>query len=142
MVTCGIPKGSCLGPLLFLIYVSDLPFVVKNSKPGLYADDTGLTASNSDLQTLQDLIKEDLSEINTWLCTNKLSLNVFKTKCMILASKATLAKIDQNPKILIQNKEIKRVDIADYLSITINESLDWKSRSTIFVQKSHQRSSL
>ena len=47
---------------------------------------------------------------------------------MILASKAKLAKIDQNPKILIQNKEIKWVDIADYLGITINESLDWKKQ--------------
>ena len=94
----------------------------------MYADDTGLTASNSDLQTLQDLINEDLSEINTWLCTNKLSLNVFKTRYMIQASKAKLTKIDHNPKILIQNKEIKRVDIADYLGITINESLDLKKQ--------------
>ena len=108
MVTYGIPQGSCLGPLLFLIYVNDLPFEVKKSKPGLYADDTGLTASNSDLQTcnLQDLINEDPSEINTWLCTNKLSLNVIKTKYTILASKVKLAKNDQNPNILIQNKEI------------------------------------
>ena len=82
MVTCGIHQGSRLGPLLFPIYVNDLPFVVKNSKPELYADDTGLTAANSDLQTLKDLINEDLSEINTWLCTNT---NVIKTKYMILA---------------------------------------------------------
>ena len=75
MVTCSMPQGSCLGPLLFLLYVNDLPFVVKNSKPGLYADDTGLTASNSDLQTLQALINEELSEINTWLCTNKLPVS-------------------------------------------------------------------
>ena len=62
------------------------------------------------------------------ICINKLSLNVIKTKNMILASKVKLAQIDQNPKILIQNKEIKRVDIDDYLSITVNESLDWKKQ--------------
>ena len=85
----------------------------------MYAYDTGLTASNSgDLQTLQDLINEDLREIDTSLCINKLSRNVIKTKYMILASKARLAQIDQNPKILIQNKEIKRVDIADHLGIS------------------------
>ena len=128
MVSCGITQGSCLGRLIFLIYVNDLPFVVKNSKPGLFADNTGLTASNSDLQTLRDLINEKLSEINTWLCTNKLSLKVIKIRYMILASKAKLAKIDQNSKILIQNKEMERVDIADYLGIPINESLDWKKQ--------------
>ena len=128
MVACGILQGSCLNPLLFLIYVNDLPFVVKNCKPGLYADDTGLTASNSDLQTLQDLTNEDLREIDIWLCINKPSLNFIKTEYMILASKAKLAQIDQNPKIQFQNKEIKRVDIADYLGITINESLDLKKQ--------------
>ena len=51
-----------------------------------------------------------------------------QTKYMILASKAKLAQIDRNPKILIQNKEIERVDIADYLGITINEFLDWKKQ--------------
>ena len=54
---------------------------------------------------------------------------------MILASKAKLAQIDQNPKILIQNKEIKRVDIDDYLGITINESLDWKKQINNFRTK-------
>ena len=80
MVTCGITQLSCFSPLLFLIYVNDIPFVVKTSEPELYADDTGLTASDSDLQTLQDLINEELREIDTWLCINKLSLNVIKTK--------------------------------------------------------------
>ena len=54
---------------------------------------------------------------------------------MILASTAKLSKIGQNPKILIQNKEIKRVDIADYLGITINESLDWKKQINNFCTK-------
>ena len=73
----------------------------------MHADDTGLSASNSDLQTLQDLINEHLSEIRTWLCRKKLPLNVIKIKYVILALKPKLAKIDQNPKILIQSKRLK-----------------------------------
>ena len=86
-IKCGVPQGSILGPLLFLLYINDLANICKHTLPVLFADDTNLFNSGKDLTELQDIFNAELKAISTWLKVNKLSLNVKKTHYMVISTK-------------------------------------------------------
>ena len=78
LITCGVPQGSILGPLLFLIYVNDISKSLDYGVARLFADDTNLTFSGGSLPVLQEKMAKDLRGIASWLAINKLTLNVLK----------------------------------------------------------------
>ena len=82
LITHGVPKGSVLGPLLFIIFVNDLPNSVSQSTVDIYADDTTLSTSNlvSDLPVIQQRLQHDINKIAEWTSDNKMVLNASKTK--------------------------------------------------------------
>ena len=101
---CGVPQGSILGPLLFLIYINDLYHVCENSIPILFADDSNLFFSGTDPSAMEQNISIELENISTWLKVNKLSLNIGKTHCMIF-DKQKRRSIQL--EIQIENQEIE-----------------------------------
>ena len=85
-IQCGVPQGSILGPLLFLLYLNDISNVAPEICKILYADDTNLFFSDRNIDVLYDKMNRELSAIMEWLICNKLSLNVEKTQYILFSS--------------------------------------------------------
>ena len=130
-VGVGVPQGSCLGPLLFLIYINDLPLAVQGSTVSMYADDTSLCHQALNMTQLNGAINNDLKRLDTWLQGNKLSLNVTKTHSMVITTKQkrnVLKSTNQNLELNIRGNELDIVQKTKYLGVQIDCSLDWKEQ--------------
>ena len=136
-LTTGVPQGSILGPLLFIIHMNDIYEASKSFHAILYADDTSLysslgsfnvnlTGNNSDKHTLSIKINNELINIQEWLNINKLSLNVNKTKYMIFHNYHRDIK-SCIPDVRINNQSIERVSEFNFLGLTIDEHLNWNA---------------
>ena len=119
----GVPQGSVLGPLLFLIYINDLHVAIKNSLVHHFADDTNLLHINESHKRLNKLLNADLKSLCNWLKANKISLNVAKTELIIF--KHPNRCIDYNLKLKIDGRKLTPTDNVKYLGIYIDNHLSF-----------------
>ena len=129
-ITVGVPQGSILGPLLFIIYINDFSQASSVFKFIMYADDTTLFSNlksfGNNIQTREYLINAELSNVREWLDINKLSLNKSKSKYMIFH---VPNKDIQYLTFKIDNVIIEKVDEFSFLGLTIDTNLNWKRHS-------------
>ena len=137
-INVGVPQGSCLGPLLFLLYINDLPCIVKSSKVSMYADDTSIYHSSKDIAQLNAVLNEELRRLDRWLKGNKLSLNVAKTCSMLITTKQKkkyLTAANQALQPSIREEHIEVICNTKYLGVQIDENLTWKNQIKSVTEK-------
>ena len=123
-VACGVPQGSVLGPLLFIIYTNDLPNALDNSHCILFADDTTIYCSSNNLCTLRSDIEQDMNSLSDWFCEiNCLLMYQRPISCYSTRSKTHQARDVHELKH--GNSTIQRVRTTKFLGIYIDDGLEW-----------------
>ena len=134
----GVPQGSVLGPLLFLVYVNDLADVLKNCQASLFADDTAIYCSSQTAIDLEAKLNEDLNHVKDWLNKHRLTLNIKKSKLMLIGGQKRLKLLGQ-VNLNIDDENIEQTGHYKYLGVVINENPTWSDHVDLICSKVSKR---
>lgn len=134
-INSGVPQGSVLGPLLFIIYINDLPLHTKYCSADMFADDTTLTATNKITSVIAAHINTDLASIQQWSDSNKMVINPAKTKAMFITSRRKQNKSIPETSIIIGDCEIDSSNQEKLLWVITDNTLSWQSHIDSVIKK-------
>jgi uncharacterized protein YlbG (UPF0298 family) len=132
-IVCGVPQGSILGPLLFLLYVNDIANISDDIIPIIFADDTNIFMRGRSIENTIQCLNDELSKIVVWLNANKLSLNVSKTHYMVFRSKNR--KIEINKDLKINDTLIDLVTSTKFIGVILDSTLKWEQHIQVVKSK-------
>ena len=135
MIKCGVPQGSILGPLLFLIYINDLSNITDFATTRMYADDANMTFTACSVEGLRHEMNADIEKLKQWLCANKLTLNILKTEYMLIGSRQRIATVTESLDLSINGISLNKVNCSKCLGVELDEFLSWDSHITSVCKK-------
>ena len=130
-VEIGVPQGSVLGPLLFLIYINDMWKASSKLTFVHFADDTTVYSDSDNLESLIAQMNDELKSIDSWLIANKLSLNLGKSKCMIFSNRNKVTE----SKLFIRDVELEIVKSQKFLGVLFDDDLTFKNHVDLACKK-------
>lgn len=133
-VDCGVPQESCLGPLLFSIFLNDLPLVLDKSQIAMYVDYATIYAAGSTTEIVNEVLERELKSVVGWVTCNNLVLNVGKTKSILIGSRYQL-RPEPKLNLYINNIPVDQAQQTKLLGITLNHSLSWSQYTDNIVSK-------
>ena len=122
-VNIGVPQGSTLGPLLFLIFINDMKNCSRLLKFIQFADDTTLLFSSSDIKILNEILEREANKVILWFNANKLIINLTKTNCMMFTNKRNIPQLN----ITLNNTVLEVKSETTFLGVVIDNNLSWKA---------------
>ena len=122
-INMGVPQGSILGPLLFILYINDITSSLSQAKPILFADDTTLFLSGSNISMVADALNQEISSLGHWFACNRLSLNIGKTQYILFTNSSNIRS--REIKISVDGQPLNRVSETKFLGVIIDENLNW-----------------
>ena len=122
-VRIGVPQGSILGPVLFILYINDLPISFKNCNSNNYADDT-LDCRGKTINDVETCLQLNLNIASNWLTNNRLLANASKSKVMLMGSKLSVKNAKLN--ITLNSTPLEQVHDVKLLGLNIDENINWK----------------
>ena len=135
-ITCGVPQGSILGPLLFLLYINDLCKASNIITPIMLADDTNLFYSNKSIKIFFKEMNIELKNISEWFRANKLSINIDKTNFILFHNNRDKDHLPLKlPTLCITDAPIKQVVSTKFLEVQIDENINWTHHTTLTENK-------
>ena len=129
----GVPQGSVLGPLFFILYINDLKNCLNYSKAYIFADDTAINISHTSPKALKKRLNIDLKLLHHWLSANLIRLNVTKTETILF--RHPTKKINYDLKLKLHGKRLTFNESTKYLGVCIDRNLNWKSQIDILAKK-------
>ena len=129
-VVCGVPQGSILGPILFLLFINDLPLSLQDLPVSvdLYADDKTLFSTASDKRTLETNLQNALNSVHIWCLENGMTINTDKTKLLLIASRQKRNSLtDSDLKITFNDLELKYSNNEKILGVHVDKNFVWNS---------------
>ena len=128
----GVPQGSILGPLLFLIYINDIVNSSNVLSFVLFADDTTVYVQNDSIDSAIEILNTELDKVALWFDSNKLTINVHKRQMIMLSRKKILTPKNE---VILRNEVVQRVNKAKFLGVIVDQHLNWKGHISMISQK-------
>ena len=120
----GIPQGFILDPILFLLFINDLPNCINKCQCNMFADDTMIYSQSPTLDGVRSYLQNDVDKLISWLDMKKLHVNVSKSSCMVLSTRKNMTNLE----VTINNSPVQTVSNVSYLGVKISPNLSWDSQ--------------